>query len=37
MDAGRVVEQGDHESLMREGGAYARLQEESRRLRVQSA
>jgi ABC-type multidrug transport system fused ATPase/permease subunit len=37
MDAGRVVEQGDHESLMRQGGTYARLQNESRRLRVQSA
>jgi ABC-type multidrug transport system fused ATPase/permease subunit len=37
MDAGRVVEQGDHDSLMREGGAYARMQEESRRLRVTAA
>jgi ABC-type multidrug transport system fused ATPase/permease subunit len=37
MDAGRVVEQGDHETLMRQGGVYARLQDESRRLRVQAA
>jgi ABC-type multidrug transport system fused ATPase/permease subunit len=37
MDAGRVVEQGDHETLMRQGGDYARLQDESRRLRVQAA
>jgi ABC-type multidrug transport system fused ATPase/permease subunit len=37
MEAGRVVEQGDHDSLMQRGGAYARLQEESRRLRVESA
>jgi ABC-type multidrug transport system fused ATPase/permease subunit len=37
MDAGRVVEQGDHETLMRQGGEYARLQEESRRLRIQAA
>ena len=37
MEAGRVVEQGDHESLMRRGGAYARMQEESRRLRVKAA
>jgi ABC-type multidrug transport system fused ATPase/permease subunit len=37
MEAGRAVEQGDHESLMRRGGAYARLQEESRRLRVAGA
>jgi ABC-type multidrug transport system fused ATPase/permease subunit len=37
MEAGRVVEQGDHDSLMRLGGAYARLQEESQRLRVGSA
>jgi ABC-type multidrug transport system fused ATPase/permease subunit len=37
MDAGRVVEQGDHESLMRQGGAYARMQEESRRLRMTAA
>ena len=37
MDAGRVVEQGDHETLMRQGGDYARLQDESRRLRVQDA
>ncbi len=34
MEDGRVVEQGDHESLMAQGGAYARLQEASRRLRV---
>jgi ABC-type multidrug transport system fused ATPase/permease subunit len=34
MEGGRAVEQGDHESLMRSGGAYARLQDESRRLRV---
>ena len=37
MDAGRVVEQGDHESLMRQGGTYAQMQEESRRLRVTAA
>jgi ABC-type multidrug transport system fused ATPase/permease subunit len=37
MEAGRVVEQGDHESLMQRGGPYARLQEESRRLRVEAA
>jgi ABC-type multidrug transport system fused ATPase/permease subunit len=37
MEAGRVVEQGDHESLMQRGGAYARMQKESRRLRVESA
>jgi ABC-type multidrug transport system fused ATPase/permease subunit len=34
MEDGRVVEQGDHDSLMAEGGAYARLQDASRRLRV---
>jgi ABC-type multidrug transport system fused ATPase/permease subunit len=37
IEAGRVVEQGDHEGLMRKGGEYARLQEESRRLRVEAA
>jgi ABC-type multidrug transport system fused ATPase/permease subunit len=37
MDAGRAVEQGNHESLMRQGGTYARMQEESRRLHVTAA
>ena len=37
MEAGRVVEQGDHDSLMRQGGTYARMQAESRRLRVTAA
>jgi ABC-type multidrug transport system fused ATPase/permease subunit len=34
LEAGHVVEQGDHDGLMRRGGAYARLQDEFRRLRV---
>lgn len=34
MDGGRAVEQGDHESLMERGGAYSRIQNESRRLQV---
>jgi len=37
MEAGRVVEQGDHDSLMRQGGTYAQMQAESRRLRVTAA
>ena len=37
MESGRVVEEGDHDSLMQQGGPYARLQGESRRLRVESA
>jgi ABC-type multidrug transport system fused ATPase/permease subunit len=37
MEGGRAVEQGDHQSLMRRGGAYARLQDASRRLRVTGA
>ena len=34
MEAGRAVEEGDHESLLRRGGRYAEIQEEARRLRV---
>jgi ABC-type multidrug transport system fused ATPase/permease subunit len=34
MDGGRAVEQGDHESLMERGGAYSRIQNESRRLQL---
>ena len=38
LEQGRVIEQGDHDdALMRAGGAYASLQAESRRLRVQAA
>ena len=37
MEGGRAVEQGNHESLMRRDGAYARLQNASRRLRVTGA
>ena len=37
LEQGRVIEQGDHESLMRACGAYASLQAESRRLRGHSA
>ena len=37
LEQGRVIEQGDHDGLMHAGGAYASLQAESRRLRVQAA
>jgi ABC-type multidrug transport system fused ATPase/permease subunit len=36
LEHGRVVEQGDHESLMRAGGVYASLQNESRKLRIKA-
>ena len=34
MEAGRVVEHGDHDTLMARGGPYARLLDESQRRRV---
>ena len=34
MEAGRVVEHGDHDTLMARGGAYARLLDESQRRRI---
>ena len=34
MEAGRVVEHGDHDTLMAHGGPYARLLDESQRRRV---
>jgi ATP-binding cassette subfamily B protein len=37
LEHGHVIEQGDHESLVRAGGVYASLQSESRRLRVGAA
>jgi ATP-binding cassette subfamily B protein len=36
LEHGHVVEQGNHESLMRFGGVYASLQNESRKLRIKA-